>query len=80
MVTAKIKENESPWFWLAYNNSAHSYEILQNQPKTKDYASYCELERKYLDKIIDLFPKLNSIADKPIEIQDKLAYYNASYF
>lgn len=68
MVTAKIKENESPWFWLAYNNSTHSYEILQDQPKTKDYASYCELERKYLDKIIDLFPKLNSIANKPVEI------------
>lgn len=70
MITAKIKENESPWFWLAYNNSAHSYEILQDPPKTKDYASYCELERKYLDKIIDLFPKLNSIADKPVEIWD----------
>lgn len=68
MITAKIKENESPWFWLAYNNSAHSYEILQNPPETKDYASYCELEREYLDKIIDLFPKLNSIADKPVEI------------
>lgn len=70
--STKIKENEeeSPWFWLAYNESAHSYEILQDPPKTKDYASYCEFERKYLDKIIDLFPKLNSIADKPVEIWD----------
>lgn len=70
MITAKIKENESPWFWLAYNNSAHSYEILQDPPKTKDYASYCEFNRKFLNKIIDLFPKLNSIADKPVEIWD----------
>ena len=70
MTTTKIKENESPWFWLAYNNSAHSYEILQDPPKTKDYASYCEFNRKYLDKIIDLFPKLNFIADKPVEIWD----------
>lgn len=70
--STKIKENEeeSPWFWLAYNESAHSYEILQDPPKTKNYASYCEFNRKYLDKIIDLFPKLNSIADKPIEIWD----------
>lgn len=70
MTTAKIKENENPWFWLAYNNSAHSYEILQDPPKTKDYASYCEFNRKFLNKIIDLFPKLNSIADKPVEIWD----------
>lgn len=70
--STKIKENEeeSPWFWLAYNNSTHSYEILQDPPKTNDYASYCEFERKYLDKIIKLFPKLNSIADKPVEIWD----------
>lgn len=70
--STKIKENEeeSPWFWLAYNNSTHSYEILQDPPKTKDYASYCEFERKYLDKIIELFPKLNSIADKPVDIWD----------
>lgn len=70
--STKIKENEeeSPWFWLAYNESAHSYEVLQDPPKTKDYASYCEFERKYLDKIIELFPKLNSIADKPVEIWD----------
>lgn len=68
--STKIKENEeeSPWFWIAYNEDAHSYEILQGPPKTKDYASYCEFDRKYLDKIIDLFPKLNSIADKPVEI------------
>lgn len=70
--STKIKENEeeSPWFWIAYNEDAHSYEILQGPPKTKDYASYCEFDRKYLDKIIDLFPKLNSIADKPVEIWD----------
>ena len=70
--STKIKEDEeeSPWFWLAYNESAHSYEILQDPPKTKDYASYCEFERKYLDKIIELFPKLNSIADKSVEIWD----------
>jgi hypothetical protein len=68
--STKIKENEeeSPWFWLAYNNSTHSYEILQDPPKTNDYASYCEFERKYLDKIIELFPKLNSIANKSVEI------------
>ena len=73
----KIKENslnnyeeESPWFWIAYNETTKSYEVLQDPPKTKDYASYCEFERKYLDKITELFPKLNSIADKPVDIWD----------
>lgn len=70
--STKIKEDEeeSPWFWIAYNETTKSYEVLQDPPKTKDYASYCEFERKYLDKITELFPKLNSIADKPVEIWD----------
>ena len=63
-------EEESPWFWIAYNETTKSYEVLQDPPKTKDYASYCEFERKYLDKITELFPKLNSIADKPVDIWD----------
>ena len=71
--STKIKEDEeeeSPWFWIAYNETTKSYEVLQDPPKTKDYASYCEFNRKYLDKIIELFPKLNSIADKPVDIWD----------
>ena len=63
----KIKE-KNPCFGQPIIILLTSYEILQDPPKTKDYASYCELERKYLDKIINLFPKLNSIADKPVEI------------